>query len=66
MNFKLIPWKIIISLAVGFIFFVYDAGGLKCDSPNGCPQATYNSLVWGIAIAILIYIVFSLFQKFKK
>lgn len=48
------------------MFFVYDAGGIKCDSPSGCPQATYDALAWGLIIAVLIYIVFSLLQKHKK
>ena len=65
MKFKLTLWKTIVSIVIGFIWFGYDWGYFRCDSPNGCIQALYNTIIYSVIIMIIIYLIWSLFQKNK-
>jgi len=66
MNFKPNLLKTIVSILGGLIAYLYLAGGIKCDSPGGCVEATW---IWplysAIPIMIFIFILLSLIQKKK-
>lgn len=67
MNFKPTKWKVIVSVLVGVIMYIYFAGGVKCDSPGGCIEAVWViPLYYTILLIVIIYLIWSLIQKRKK
>jgi hypothetical protein len=66
MNFKFTLFKTIISILGGIIIFFYLAGGVKCDSPDGCIKAIWIYPLYStIPIVIFIFILWSIFEKKK-
>jgi hypothetical protein len=77
MNFKFTLWKSIVSF-ITFIFvdfFIGNSSTIQCSMQEGgyCPRLVwYNnlfdsgSLIVGLAIGLVVYIVWSLIQKKKR
>jgi len=64
MNFKPTLIKSISSLIIFLILYFYQAGAVKCDSPDGCFEAVWiNPLYLAIISLIAVYIIWSLIQK---
>jgi len=67
MNFKPTLLKSIVSIIIFLILYIYQAGGIKCDSPGGCFKAVWiYPLYLSIISLIVIYVIWSLIQKNKK
>ena len=66
MNFKPTILKTVISISAGVAVHIYIAGSIICDSPDGCVQAVWTDpLYFAIPFVIIVYVLWSLFQKKK-
>ncbi len=66
MNFKPTLWKSIVSIVIGLAVWIYTEGGVTCGGGVACPIFHESPIIVGILIAVIIYIIWSLFQRGKK